>query len=98
MGALDELHGQKRPAVRQRAEVVHRRDGGVLELAGNACLVGEPAGHPGAGAVLLLQHLHGDFPAERGIGGAEDDAHAAAGDLITEDETRRPGERNGRLG
>ena len=79
--ALDQLHGQERPAVGQRAEVVNRRDGGVLQLAGDAGLVGEAAGRPGFGAVLLLQHLDGDFAAEGGVGGAVDDAHAAAGDL-----------------
>ena len=77
-GALDELHGQEGPAVGQRAEVVDRRDGGVLQLAGDAGLVGEAAGGGGVGAVLLLQHLDGDFAAERGVGGAVDDAHAAA--------------------
>ena len=36
------------------------------------------------GAVLLVQHLDRDFSAEDGIGGAVDDAHAAAVDLLAE--------------
>ena len=42
--ALDELHRQERPAVGQRADLVDRRDAGVLQLAGDPGLVEEPAG------------------------------------------------------
>ena len=42
--ALDQLHGQERPAVGQGADLVDRRDAGVLELAGDPGLVEEPAG------------------------------------------------------
>ena len=41
--ALDQLHGQEGAAVGQRAEVVDRRDAGVLELAGDPRLVDEPS-------------------------------------------------------
>jgi hypothetical protein len=82
--ALDQLYGQKRPAVREHAEVVHGRDVGVLQLPGDAGLVGEPPGRAGIGRVLLLQHLDGDLAAQHGVGGAVNGAHAAAGDLLAQ--------------
>jgi hypothetical protein len=82
--ALDQLHGQERPAVGEDAEVVHGRDVGVLQLPGDAGLVGEPPGRPGVGRALLPQHLDRDLAAQHGVGGAVDGAHAAAGDLLAE--------------
>ena len=38
----------------------------------------------GVGGVRLVQHLDGDLAAQRGVGGAVDDAHAAAGDLLAQ--------------
>jgi hypothetical protein len=82
--ALDQLHGQERPAVGEHAEVVHGRDAGVLELPGDAGLVGEPPGCPGVGRVLLLQYLDGNLAAQHDVGGAVNDAHAAAGNLLAQ--------------
>jgi hypothetical protein len=95
--ALDELHGQERPAVGQRAEIVNRRDRWMLQLAGDARLTGKAQGHPGRGAVLVLQHLHRHFTGEDGIGGPVDDAHSAAIDLVAEHVTLRDGRRHGGL-
>ena len=91
--ALDELHRQERAAVRQRAEVVHGRDGRVLELTRDAGFVGESPGGPGRRPVLVEQDLDRHLPSEGGVGGAVDDAHAAAGDLVAQQVTirrRRP--------
>jgi hypothetical protein len=78
---LDELHGQEGAAIGQGAEIVHWRDAGVLELPGDAGLVGEAAGGAGVGGVLLLQYLNGYLAVQGGVGGAVNDPHAAAGDL-----------------
>ncbi|MFO0799706.1 MAG: hypothetical protein U0804_19725 [Gemmataceae bacterium] len=83
--ALDELHRQKRAAVGEGAEVVDRGDAGVLELAGDVSLVGEPAGDAAVRGELRLEELDRHLAAEGGVGGAEDGAHAAAGDLGAED-------------
>ena len=48
MLALDELHGQERPAVGQGAEVVDRRDARVLQLAGDPGLVAGTGGRCGS--------------------------------------------------
>ena len=53
---------------------------------------------PESGAKLLLQHLDGDLAAQRGVGGAVDDAHAAAGDLVEKRVALRPRRRNGGRG
>ena len=45
--ALDQLHGQERPAVGQGADLVDRRDAGVLELAGDPGLLARTGGRPG---------------------------------------------------
>ena len=52
---LDELHRQERPAVGQGADLVDRRDAGVLELAGDPRLVEEPAGGERVGGVAVLR-------------------------------------------
>ena len=41
---LDELHRQERPAVGQVADLMHGRDAGVLQLAGDASLIDEALG------------------------------------------------------
>ena len=82
MSALDQLHGQERPAVGQGAEVVDGGDAGVLELAGDAGLVREPAGGRGVGREPVLEDLDRHLSAERRVAGPVDDAHPAAGDLV----------------
>src|SRR5437870_2698779 len=66
--ALDELHGEEWPSVRQGAEVVDRRNRGVLELAGDARLVEEAPGCRRVDREAVLKELdrdsaiEGDFP------------------------------------
>ena len=67
---LDQLHGQERPAVGQGAEVVDRRDAGVLELAGDPGLVDEPTRQQRPGGEPLLQDLDGHLAAEGAVVGA----------------------------
>jgi hypothetical protein len=78
--ALDQLHGQERPAIGQAAETVHGRDAGMLELAGDPLLIQEAAGRAGGLVEPLQQHLDGHLAVEDGVGGAVDDTYAAAGD------------------
>jgi hypothetical protein len=81
---LDEFHGQKRPAIGENAQVMHGRDVGMLQLPGDAGLVGEAPGRAGIGRVRLPQHLNRDLAAEHEVGGAVDDAHAAVGNLFAQ--------------
>ena len=62
--APDELHRDEQPAVGEAAQLVDRRDPGVLELAADLGLLDEPADHLGVVAVLLPDHLDGEVPAE----------------------------------
>ncbi|MFO0890076.1 MAG: hypothetical protein U0790_13170 [Isosphaeraceae bacterium] len=78
---LDQLHGQERSAVGQRAQVMHRRDGRVLKVRRDERLVGEAASGAGVGCVPILQHFDRHLAAQGCVGGAVDDTHAAAGDL-----------------
>ena len=80
----DQLHRQERATVGKCAKIVDGWNGRVLQLAGDPRFVGEPAGRTGRHPEPVLKHLHRDFPRKGGIGGAEDHAHAAAGDLITQ--------------
>jgi hypothetical protein len=82
--AFDELHGEERSAVGKRAKIMHGRDIRVLQLAGNAGLVGKPTSRARGGREPILENLDRDFPSEDGVGGAIDGSHAAAGDLLAE--------------
>ena len=63
----DELHGQERGAVGQRAEGVDRRDARVLQLGGDLRLADEAVGvGPGQ------QDLEGDVAVEGEVAGGED--------------------------
>jgi hypothetical protein len=50
---------------------MHWGDGRVLQLSGDARLVGEAAGGAGVGGELVLQHLDGHLAAEHGVHGYE---------------------------
>ena len=82
--ALDQLHGKVGAAVAKGAQLVHRDDPGVLQLAADLGLLDEPADEVGLVAVLLQQHLDGQVAAEVGVAALEDGPHAAAGDLAEE--------------
>src|SRR5262245_53717679 len=79
--ALDQLHGEEGAAVGQGTQVVNRRDARVLQLGGDAGLVGEPAGDGRVGRVAVLEQLDGHVPVEGEVAGLVDDADAAAADL-----------------
>jgi hypothetical protein len=86
---LDEFHHQERPTVGQPARLVDRRDAGVLELPGDPGLGEEALGGRRVGRVVAGQELDGHVPAEGGVAGAVDDAHAAAADLLKQFVPRR---------
>ena len=62
--ALDQLHDEIRAAVGKRAQVVDRHDAGVLQLAGDLCLLDEASDQAGVVAMLLEQDLHGQVAAD----------------------------------
>ena len=52
-----QLHGEERPAVGKRAELVDRHDAGVLKLAADLGLLDEPVDQVGPVAVLVEEDL-----------------------------------------
>ena len=79
--ALDELHGEERSRVVPLAQLVHRDDAGVLELAADLRLLDEALHHELVRAELLAQHLDRDVATHVDVVAAEHDAHPAPGDL-----------------
>ena len=82
--ALDQLHGEIRPAIGEGAQLIDRDHAGVLQLAGDLGLLDEPADQVGVLAMLLEQDLDGQVAAEVAVAPLDDDAHPAAGDLAEE--------------
>jgi hypothetical protein len=78
---FNKLHGQKRPAIRERSDLVHGRDAGVLQLTGDACLAEKPLGGERIGGIALGQQFDRDVAIEYHVTGAIDDAHTSAADL-----------------
>jgi hypothetical protein len=96
---LDELHRQPRPAVRQQARGVDRRDARMLQLRRDARLFQELRRRPRARRVLVLQHLDRHVPIQAEVAGPVDHAHPAAPDLRQQLEPRRRrGARSGPFG
>jgi hypothetical protein len=79
--AVDQLHGEERPAVLQAADLVDRRHAGVLELTGDLSLFEEAPLQVGVAAVALQQHLDRQRPVQLGVAGPQHPAHAAVADL-----------------
>ena len=86
---VDELHDQERPGqvgavgrAEQRGlpDVVDGRDARVVQRRGVPGLGLEPGAEQRVVGVLGLEHLHRDRPAQRGVGGAPDLAHATGRD------------------
>jgi hypothetical protein len=75
--ALDELHGQKRLAVGERANFVGGRDARVLQLAGDGGLDAEAHGGRRIGRHLGLERLDSHVSVEERVACAADHAHAA---------------------
>src|SRR5688572_4015911 len=78
----NQLHGEKGPAVANRANLMYRRNAGMLKLTRNPRFLIEARnrcriiGHP------LLQDFDGDFPLQTQIAGAINLTHAAPGDEV----------------
>ena len=80
--ALDELHREERPAIRQRADVVNRRNRGMLELTGDARFVEKAPGAGRTDGEASLEELQSDIAVEGDLPRSVDDAHAARTDLF----------------
>ena len=93
--ALDQLHGEERPAIGEGAELVDRHDPRVLELAGDLRLLDEAADQLGLVAVLLQEDLDGQVAAQVGVAALEHGPHAAPGDLAQDLERSAPVRRRG---
>ncbi len=78
---LDQLHGEVRPAIGERAQLVDRNHAGMLQLSGDLSLLDEPADQVWLVTMLLEQNLDGEVAAQVAVASLDDDAHAAAGDL-----------------
>jgi hypothetical protein len=89
--ALDELHGQERPAVGEGADLVDGRDAGVLQLPRDLRLLPEAPLVVRVAPELLAQHLDGQGPAQVGVPGTPHGAHAAPGNLRLDQVAPRPG-------
>ncbi len=87
--ALDELHRQERPPVRQCADLVNRGDARVLELSGDAGLIHEPARVGRVGRVAVLEELDRHVAIQGDITRPIHDAHPARTDLFQQFVTRR---------
>ena len=80
--SLDELHRQEGPAIGESADLVDRRDAGVLQLASDPRLTEEALGRYRIGCVSLGQQLDGDVAIQGGVAGAIDNAHAPVANLL----------------
>ena len=93
---FDELHGQERPAIGHRAQLVCGRNAGMLELPGDLRFDNEALGGGGVGLVILAEQLDGDFPLEPQVARLVDDTHAAPADFAQKLIARRSQNRNRR--
>ena len=96
--ALDELHGEVGAFVGQGAQLVNGHDARVLELSGDLGLLEKAVDHFGAMAEVVAEDLDGQVAAEVAVAAAEDDAHAAAADLVGELQPRGSLGQRGRPG
>jgi hypothetical protein len=78
--ALHQLHREVEPTVLSQADVVHRRDAGVLELARGLRLGDEVQPLVAADGRLLLDQLHRHLAPQVLVGHEHDLAHAARSD------------------
>jgi len=78
----DQLHGEERAAVGERADLVNRRNRRVLELPRNERFFDEPPGRGAAGPEPLAQQLHRDLPVHGEVPRAVHQPHAAMPDLF----------------
>ena len=81
---FDQLHREIRPAVGEGAQLVHRHDAGMLELAADLRFLDEPAHQLGLVLVAFEQDLDGQVAAQVGVAPLEHRPHPAARDLAEE--------------
>ena len=79
--SLDELHAEKRAALKFR-DLEDRHDIGMVEVGGQLGLASKPLAFLGGGHLARQDHLERDQPFQVLVSGLVDDAHAAAGDLL----------------
>jgi hypothetical protein len=79
--ALDELHGEERPAIGEGPDVIHWHHAGVLELPADLGLFDESGDQLGLTFVGFEQHLERKLSTQIYIAAADDGSHPAAGDL-----------------
>jgi hypothetical protein len=91
--ALDQLHGEVRPAIGQHADLVHGRDAGVLQLPGELRLLAEAQFESGVSPGVCTQHLDGHGAIQVRVAGAQHRPHAASGDLPLDLVPPRPPDR-----
>ena len=82
--ALDQLHGEVRPAVGEPAQVVDRHDAGVLQLAADLRFFDEALLQFRTGHVFIPQHLEGEVAAQKRVMAAQHQTHASPTDLGVE--------------
>src|SRR5262245_54687646 len=82
--ALDEFHCQKGSSVRQCADVVNRRNRGVLKLTCDADFVEKPARSRRTGRNVFPQKLDRDIATEGDFSRAIDDSHPTSADFFEE--------------
>jgi hypothetical protein len=93
---LDELHREEGPLVLHRAELVHRHDARMLQLAADLRLLDEALHDLGPVGEALVEHLDRDVAPEIRVVALQDHAHPAARDLAQE-LVVAPADRNRRL-
>ena len=81
-GAAYQLHREIRALVRVQAQLVHWHNSGMLQLSANLCLFDKAAHHRRSVGVVLVQDLDRDISTQVRIVGAQDNADAAARDLL----------------
>jgi hypothetical protein len=82
--ALDQLHGDVRPLVEAKAEIVDRHDTGVLRGTGDLRFLDEALPQVCLGLVIVQEHLDRHVAGEVSVPRLEDHSHAAAADLTKE--------------
>lgn len=79
----NELHRQEGPTIRQRSDMMDRRNAGMLKLTGDSSFFKKPPRRWSIERVIFLENLDGNFAMKSKIIAPADDAHAATSDFVT---------------
>ena len=82
--ALNQLHGEERASIRERADFVDGNNAGMLQLAGDAGLLVKTACAVRVVRRITQHDFHGQVPLQRTVNGPEDRAHAATSDFFAQ--------------